>query len=50
MIGTSKSKATALNVPCSIAVIGPDGHLLSFERQIQHCQRARRRSGEAWVE
>ncbi|MBO0143282.1 heme-binding protein [Agrobacterium sp. Ap1] len=33
MIETSKSKATALNVPCSIAVIGRDGHLLSFERQ-----------------
>nr|WP_236765542.1 heme-binding protein [Agrobacterium tumefaciens] len=33
MIETSKSKATALNVPCSIAVIGPDGYLVSFERQ-----------------
>ena len=33
MIETSKSKATALNVPCSIAVIGPDGYLLAFERQ-----------------
>nr|WP_113001305.1 heme-binding protein [Rhizobium sp. Root1203] len=33
MIETSMSQATALNVPCSIAVIGPDGYLLSFERQ-----------------
>lgn len=33
MIETSKSKATALNVPCSIAVIGLDGYLVSFERQ-----------------
>jgi uncharacterized protein GlcG (DUF336 family) len=33
MIETSKSRATALNVPCSIAVIGPDGYLLSFDRQ-----------------
>lgn len=33
MIETSKSKATALNVPCSIAVIGPDGYLLAFDRQ-----------------
>jgi uncharacterized protein GlcG (DUF336 family) len=33
MIETSISKANAMNVPCSIAVIGPDGHLLSFERQ-----------------
>lgn len=33
MIETSKSKATALNVQCSIAVIGPDGYLLAFERQ-----------------
>ena len=33
MTETSKSKATALNVPCSIAVIGPDGYLLAFDRQ-----------------
>jgi uncharacterized protein GlcG (DUF336 family) len=33
VIETSKSKANALNVPCSIAVIGPDGYLLSFDRQ-----------------
>jgi uncharacterized protein GlcG (DUF336 family) len=33
MIETSKSKANALKVTCSIAVIGLDGHLLSFERQ-----------------
>ncbi|MEZ2224321.1 heme-binding protein [Rhizobium sp. RCC_161_2] len=32
MIETSKSKANALKVACSIAVIGQDGHLLSFER------------------
>ncbi|MGV1872627.1 GlcG/HbpS family heme-binding protein [Agrobacterium rosae] len=33
MIERSKSRAIALNVPCSIAVIGPDGYLLSFDRQ-----------------
>lgn len=33
MIETSISKGNALNVPCSIAVIGADGHLLSFERR-----------------
>jgi uncharacterized protein GlcG (DUF336 family) len=33
MIETSKSKANALNAPCSIAVIGPDGYLPAFERQ-----------------
>jgi uncharacterized protein GlcG (DUF336 family) len=33
MIATSISRANALNVPCSIAILGLDGHLLSFERQ-----------------
>jgi uncharacterized protein GlcG (DUF336 family) len=32
MIETSKNKANVLGIPCSIAVIGADGHLLSFER------------------
>ncbi|QWK80755.1 heme-binding protein [Ochrobactrum sp. BTU1] len=33
MIETSISKGNALNVPCSTAVIGTDGLLLSFERR-----------------
>jgi uncharacterized protein GlcG (DUF336 family) len=33
MIETSKSKANELNVACSIAVTGPDGYLLSFDRE-----------------
>lgn len=26
-------RANALKIPCSIAIVGPDGYLLSFERQ-----------------
>jgi uncharacterized protein GlcG (DUF336 family) len=33
LIETSILKAKTLNVPCSIAVLGQDGHLLSFDRQ-----------------
>lgn len=33
VIETSISKANALNVPYSLAVIGLDGDLLSFKRQ-----------------